>query len=113
MYRTEILYFEYVILGLPGKCFPFLVKFKLKGKPTPTVYTSKSHAFASFFRLAFFCLIPKNHVDAVLTEALTRHAIARDGKKHVLLYTDEFEEFISRNLETLEKFYLIERAEDN
>ena len=113
MYQIESLYFEYIILGLPKKSFSFLMKLRLKKKLTPTVYAQSLPFLAKFLGLANFCRTDKKCADGVLEEALKRHALAFDSKKCVLLYTDEFEGFVSRKKETLEKFYLIKKAEVN
>ena len=113
MYQTERFYFEYIMLGLPKKHFSYLIRFKLKKKPTPTVYTSESHFVSKFLGLARFCCITSECPDGVLTETLKRHALAFEAKKCVLLYTGQFEKFIGRNRDILENFYLIKKAEDN
>ena len=113
MYQTESLYFEYIILGLPKKSFSFLMRMCLKKKLIPTVYAPSLPFFSKFFGLATFCRTSTKCADGVLEEALKRHALAFTSKKCVLLYTDEFEGFVNRKKETLEKFYLIKKAEDN
>ena len=107
MREFEKYYCEYVILGIPFGADSFFIKFFAKKQLRPTVYAECAPMLSRFLNLAKFNRCVGMSDDGIVNGILERHAAALPSKKKILIYTEKFKNYVSKNKELLEKSFII------
>ena len=112
MREYEKYWCEYVILGCPRRPLVFFTHFLFKKGVSPTVYAQRAPFIPKILGLAKFCVCREISRYEIATDILLRHADCNSSKKCVLIYTQEFAEFIQDCRGKLEKNFLILNSEE-